>query len=191
MIYTKTDAGGNQIFSDCRVIELNGAMISNPTAEMIAEAGWVVYNPPVIPPQPQEEPDEMELMAAVKKMLSASVESLTDEEALEVAALFPTYASLIGKQVAAGDRLWWNEKLYKVLQPHIVSAEWTPDTAVSLYVEVTIEEWPEIPETIPAESAWMAGQKGTWKGQHYICQIDYCVWNPDEYAAAWKLVPES
>ena len=43
MIYTKTDTSGNTIFSDCRVIELNGAMISNPTAEMIA------YVPPVIP----------------------------------------------------------------------------------------------------------------------------------------------
>lgn len=33
------------IISDCAVIELNGRQISNPTVEMIHEAGWVEYTP--------------------------------------------------------------------------------------------------------------------------------------------------
>lgn len=37
----------NQIIkSDCKVIKLNGHDISNPTPEMIAEAGWQVWVPP-------------------------------------------------------------------------------------------------------------------------------------------------
>lgn len=34
------------IKSDCKVIKLNGHDISNPTPEMIAEAGWKVWVPP-------------------------------------------------------------------------------------------------------------------------------------------------
>lgn len=188
IIYTKTDASGRQIFSDCRVIELDGTWISNPSEEQIAQAGWVEYTPPVVPSSPREEPDYAEIVEAVKKMLSTSVADLTDEEALEVAALYPTWASKMGESVTAGERLWYGDALYKVLQAHTVQADWTPDTAVSLFVQVSIEEWPEIPEYITAESVWMAGQKGTWKGEHYICQLDNCVWNPDVAPQYWQLV---
>lgn len=34
-------------------------------------------------------------------------------------------------------RLRYGDKLYKVLQDHTSQADWTPDTAVSLYVEVS------------------------------------------------------
>ena len=122
MLYTKTIAG-RQVFSDCRTIQLEfdhaplvaGQYVSNPSQELIAAEGWVEFVPPVIPPQPQTEPYEMDVVEAVKKMLASSVEELTDEEALEVAALYPTWASKIGQPVTAGERLWYNTKLYKVI----------------------------------------------------------------------------
>lgn len=180
---------GREVFSDCKVLEVAPRQwVSNPPEELIFQCGWQVFVPPVIPPQPQTEPYETDIVEAVKKMLAQSVEELTDKEALEVAALFATWASKIGQAVTTGERLWYDTKLYKVIQPHTVQQEWTPDTAVSLYVEVSIEEWPEIPEVITAENAFMTGDRGTWKGQHYICQMDNCVWNPDQYPAAWQLV---
>lgn len=192
MIYTKT-IGDRQVFSDCRTIQANdGTWISNPTAEQIADAGWVEYIPPVVPPTPQTEPTYDEMLSAVKTMLSSSIEDLSDEEALEIAALYSTWISKVeeaeqkGSGVVAGERLWYNEKLWKVIQPHIPQRDWTPDTAVSLYVEVSIEEWPEIPEIITAENAWMKGEKGTWKGQHYESLIDNNTWNPEAYPAGWK-----
>lgn len=199
MIYTKNDASGNPIFGDCRVIELDGCCISNPTAEMIAAAGWVEYVPPVIPPQPQSYPTEMQIVAAVRRMLSTSVEQLSDEDALSVAVLFPFWADRLnkenpqqeGKPIAADERLWDDGKLWKCIIPHNALANWRPADSPSLFVEVSIEEWPPIPEHIPSTDPWNKGRKGTWKGQHYICQLDGCVWNPDEYAAAWELVPES
>lgn len=181
--------GDRQVFSTCKSIQTNeGVWISNPTEEQIADAGWLPYVPPVIPPAPALEPDTEEMMEAVKKMFATQTEELTDEDALAVAALFDTWYSKIGSEVAAGKRLWFNEKLYKVLQPHTVQADWTPDITPALYVEVSVIEWPEIPENIPAEAPWMSGDKGTWKEQHYICQMDNCVWNPDQYPAAWLLV---
>ncbi len=184
MIYTKI-VDGKQIFSDCNVILTDDEIwISNPTEEMILENGWEPY---VAPEVPITEPDLEMVMSAVKKMLSSSIENLSDEQALEIAALYPTWVSKIGQEVNVGERLWYNEKLYKVLQAHTVQEDWNPVDAVSLFTEVSIEEWPEIPEIISSENAWMAGDKGTWKGNHYICQLDNCVWNPDQYPAAWEL----
>lgn len=182
--------GERTVFSTCKTIELDGRWISNPSAEQIAEAGWLPYVPPVVPPQPEIEPDYGDVLAAIKKMLSSETDELSDEDALKVAAAFPTWEEKVneGKEVATGKRLWFDGRLWKVLQPHIPQSNWTPDTAVSLYVEVTIEEWPEIPENIPAADPWMNGWKGTWKGEHYICQMDNCVWNPDQYLDAWEKV---
>ena len=129
-------------------------------------------------------------------MLSSSTEELSDEDALNVAALFPTWSSklpkdgeLQGEPVVAGDRLWDDGKLWKVVQPHNVMPNWRPADTPALFVEVSIVEWPEIPENIPSTAPWMAGDKGTWQGQHYICQINNTVHNPSQYPAAWQLQP--
>lgn len=184
------------VFSDCKTILLefdhpplvSGQWVSNPDSQLVYDENWRVYVPPVVPPQPQTEPYEEEIVEAVKRMLASSVEDLTDEEALEVAALFPTWASKIGEAVAAGERLWYDTKLYKVIQPHTTQADWTPDTAVSLYVEVSIEEWPEFVQPTGAQDAYNTGDKVTFEGQHYICQMDNCTWSPSAYPAAWQLV---
>ena len=186
------------VISDCKVIQLNGHDISNPTAEMIAQAGWTQYVPPPYVPTPQTEPAIAEVMQAVKRMLSTETSELSDEDALDVAAMFPTWISLLPEDplnpkpsdtLPIGERVWYDGKLWKVTQAHVPQSNWTPDTAVSLFTEVSIVEWPEIPENIPSTAPWMAGDKGTWQGQHYICQINNTVHNPSQYPAAWQLQP--
>ncbi|MBR6270159.1 MAG: hypothetical protein IKR30_06295 [Bacteroidales bacterium] len=189
MIYTKT-INGQPKFSNCKTIQANdGSWICNPTAEQIAAAGWVEFTPPPVTPAPNLEPDYMQVIEALKTKLAPDIENLTDEEALSIAALYQTWASMLGKNVPRGMRLWYNEKLYKVLQAHTVSSQWTPDHTPALYAEVSIEEWPPIPENIPSTAPWMAGDKGTWQGQHYICKINNTVHNPSQYPAAWELIP--
>lgn len=178
-----------QVFSSCEVIKLNGHDVSNPTAEMIAEAGWQVFVPPIVPPQPQTDPDFSQVMQAVKKMLSTETSELTDEDALDVAALFPTWVSKIGQQVFVGERLWYDGKLYKVVQAHTASSEWVPDHNPALYTEVSIVEWPEFVQPTGAQDAYMQGDKVTFEGQHYICLIDNCTWSPAAYPSAWELQP--
>lgn len=186
MLYYKIINGQEKI-SDCRTIQTNeGLWISNPTQEQIADAGWLPYTPPTPEPTPMTEPDTYEVMEAVKKMLASSVENLTDEEALQVAALYPTWASKIGEAVNVGERYWYDEKLYKVIQAHTVQDDWTPDTAVSLFTEVTIEEWPEWVQPTGAQDAYMTGDKVTFEGQHYICTVDYNVYAPNVYG--WEVV---
>lgn len=188
MLYIRIINGKTE-FSECHTIYVNGLWVSNPSEEQIALAGWTLYEPPVVEPQPTTEPDMMEIISAVKAMLSSSVENLTDEEALQVAVLYPTWISKVGEQVNVGERYWYDGKLYKVVQSHVVQDDWTPDSSTSLFVEVTIEEWPEF--VIPSSAnPYMAGDKITFDGQHYICVMDNTVWSPSEYAAAWQLAED-
>lgn len=188
--------GSNTIYSYCKSIRTANGVISKPSAEQIAAEGWQVYVPPVVPPVPQSEPYTNDILDAVKRMLSTETEELTDEEALDVAALFPTWSSKLpkdgevqGEAVVAGERLWDDGKLWKVVQTHNVMPNWRPADTPALFVEVSFVEWPEIPENIPSTAPWRQGDKGTWKGQHYICKQDNCTWNPDQYPAAWELQP--
>jgi len=135
----------------------------------------------VIPPQPELDPAYDSIVEVVKKMLEPSCESLTDEEALEVAALFPTWASKIGKEVAAGERLWYNKKLWKALQAHTAMENWTPDTATSLYVEVSIEEFPEWKQPTGAQDAYRLGDKVSHNDKHWESTIDYNTYEPGVY----------
>lgn len=191
--------GDRQVFSTCKTIQLEndypelrlyaGYYVSNPSDELIASEGWIEYVPPVIPPTPKTEPDYDELIGAVKKMLSTQAEELSDKDALDVAALFPTWTSKLGMQVNVGERLWYDGKLYKVIQTHTTQSDWTPDTVPSLYTEISINEWPEWVQPISAETAYNTGDKVTFEGTHYVSLIDNNTWSPAEYPAGWEARP--
>lgn len=193
MMYTKIDASGRQIFSDCRVIELDGTFISNPSEEQIAQAGWQIYVPPVIPPAPQDEPSFDEMITAVKRMLSSSVADLTDEQALEVASLYPTWHSMLneedpqqlpGKHVDVGQRLWDDGELWKVITAHDVLENWRPKDSPSLFVRVTIEEWPAWVQPVGSTDAYALGAKVTHNDKHWISEVDANTWEPGIYG--WR-----
>lgn len=200
MIYTKIDASGRQIFSDCRVLEVAPKeWVSNPTPEMIAAAGWVEFIPPVVPPQPLDEPDMAEMVAAVKRMLSSSVEDLTDEQALEVASLYPTWHSMLneedpqqlpGKHVDVGQRLWDDGELWKVITPHDVLEGWRPKDSPSLFVKVTIEPWPAWIQPAGSTDAYPKEAHVSHIDKHWESLIDGNVWEPGAVGSEnlWKEV---
>lgn len=126
---------------------------------------------------------------AFRKKIERAAESQSDENALDSIELFQHWSELIGKQVQVGKRVQDEGKLWECVQAHTPQVGWNPSLTPALWKEVSLDEWPEIPENIPSTAPWMAGQKGTWKGQHYICKLDNCTWNPDQYPAAWELQP--
>ncbi len=189
MIYARIE-NGRQVFSTCEVIRTSeGVWISNPTSEQIAAEGWAVYEPPILPPQPQTEPEMDAVMQAVKTLLSTETTQLSDEDALAVAAAFPAWVEKIGKPVNQGERYWYDGRLWKVLQAHTAQEEWTPDTAMSLFVEVSIVEWPEWVQPTGAQDAYNTGDKVTYNGQHYISLIDNNTWSPEAYPQGWEVQP--
>lgn len=188
MIYFKI-INDRQVFSDCRTIQLEldhlplvaGQYVSNPNEELILADGWQVYVPPVVPPRPELEPGYDDIVDAVKTMLQSSCEELTDEEALEIAALYPTWYSMMGKEVSVGQRYWYDNKLYKVIQAHTVQENWTPDVTASLYTEVSIEEWPEWRQPLGSEDAYHIGDKVSHNDKHWVSTVDANIWAPGVY----------
>ena len=175
------------VFSNCKTIQTNnGTWISNPTAEQIADAGWLPYEPPVVPPSPQIEPDLEQVMEAVKKILSSETTALSDEDALNVAALFPTWSSKVGEEVQAGERLWYDGKLYKVVQTHTAQGDWTPDATPALYTEVSIEEIPEWVQPIGSTGLYMTSDKVKHNGSTWESTVDNNSWEPGVYG--WQEV---
>lgn len=61
---------------------------------------------------------------------------LDDKIAAQYGELYPEWSSRIGKEVTVDTRLWYNGNLWKVTTAHTVQADWTPDTASSLFVKV-------------------------------------------------------
>ena len=53
------------------------------------------------------------------------------------------------------------------------------------------DEWPPYVQPTGAHDAYGVGDKITYNGQHYVCQMDGCVWSPDAYPSAWELQEES
>ena len=180
MIYTK-DINGRQVFSSCTTIKINGRWVSNPTEEQITEEGWSKYTPPAVTTTPMSEPSQEELLDAVKAMLKKDTETLSDEEALGVAALYPTWTSRIGQALAVGERLWYDGSLYKVVQAHTAQSDWAPSEAVSLFVKVSIAEYPDWVQPTGATDAYNTGDKVTYDGKHWISTAGANVWQPGVY----------
>lgn len=135
--------------------------------------------------------DDARHLRSVIEQLSVN---LDDEQAVEVVELFPTWR--VGTEYKIGDRVRYLDALYKVLQNHTSQADWTPDTAFSLFARVLIPD----PEVIPvweqpsAGNAYMTGDKvyfPTAEDDVYQSKIDNNVWSPADYPQGWqKLLQE-
>lgn len=122
---------------------------------------------------------------------TALLVNLPDEEAIKIPLVFPAWDSN-SKEYKKDDRCQYNGKLYKVLQAHTSQNDWTPDTAVSLFVEVADPsiEYPDFKQPTGAHDAYNTGDKVTFNGKHYICKMDACTWSPSDYPAGWELVED-
>lgn len=88
------------------------------------------------PTYAQSAPDGVSVLMQAVTLIKSQVSDLPDEQAKDLPALFPAWANKIGEQLNVGDRLFYDGKLYKVLQSHVAQSDWTPDVAVSLFTEV-------------------------------------------------------
>lgn len=114
----------------------------------------------------------------LRKMIEKTSVNLTDSEAFDVAELFPMWK--VDTEYQTGDRVQYESKLYKCFQNHTSQADWTPNTAVSLWVEVADPsiEYPEWVQPTGAHDAYMIGDKVSHNEKHWVSDIDYNVYEP-------------
>lgn len=108
-------------------------------------------------------------------------ELATDEQACEVPALYPTWKE--GLVYKVGERITYDDVLYKVLTEHTSQADWTPDAAPSLFAKVLIPDeniiaaWEQPDSTNP----YMTGDKVSHNDKIWISTVDNNVWEPGAY----------
>lgn len=179
--YYKIIDGKTVFFKEPLVI--NGMQVFNPSEELILAAGWMVYIEPE--PEPVDytkyEPYEEEVVAKLKQLLQEQVKQQTDEEALENIELFPTWQSKLGVQVQQGERLYFDDKLYKVLQTHTPQEDWRPDSTASLYVQVVADDSGTIDHPIEFQlnMELVEGKYYTEENVKYLCtrSLAQSVWH--------------
>lgn len=104
-----------------------------------------------------------------------------DEQAIDAAAVYPTWREDVA--YVTGERVRYNEILYKVLQDHTSQTTWTPESAPSLFAKVLISDTETIPEWTQPDSTnpYQTGDKVTHNGATWISTIDNNVWEPGVY----------
>ena len=108
-------------------------------------------------------------------------EIATDEMSLQVPNLYPTWKAEV--VYAIGDRVLYEDILYKVLQAHISQETWTPDVSASLFAKVlipdenTIYPWEQPDST----NGYKYEDKVTHNNKTWISYIDNNVWEPGVY----------
>lgn len=135
----------------------------------------------------------LELRKALQIFLATLDADTNAVDMMEVASVFPKYQ--IGKAYKTKDVFSYGEnavgdaQLYQVLQDHTSAAEWTPDTANSLYKAIGVSEngYPEWVQPLGASDAYNTGDIVSHNGTLYKSTIDGNVWSPDSYPAGWTV----
>lgn len=133
----------------------------------------------------------LELRKALQMFLATLDVETQSEDMLAVASVFPAYE--VGKAYKAkqvfsyGTNSVGDPQLYQVLQDYTSAAEWTPDTASSLYKAIGVNSagYPEWVQPLGASDAYNTGDIVSYNGNLYQSTIDANVWAPDAYPAGW------
>lgn len=132
----------------------------------------------------------------LRRALQMFAQTLTDEEAMEIATVYPAYE--IGKAYAVNEMLTYgvNEvgdpQLYRVVQAHTSQADWTPDATPALYTPIglTEEGYPIWSQPTGAHDAYNIGDIVDYNGTLYKSLIDGNTYSPEAYPAGWELYTE-
>lgn len=106
---------------------------------------------------------------------------IDDTDAVEMIELFPSWEI---KDYLVGDRIRFNDNLYKCLVAHTAQESWNPEDAPSLWAKVLAgQEGTEIGEWVQPDSTnpYMTGDKVLHNGKTWESAIDNNVWEPGVY----------
>lgn len=134
-----------------------------------------------------EQVDDVVAAKQVHRALCLFVNTLPEEEAMAIAAVFPEWDMGLKYKKDEYLRYGLNKdgepQIYRVLQGHDSQYAWAPDKAVSLFKKVgfTPEGAALWVQPMGATDAYVKGDEVVYKGITYVSQINGNVWAPDVY----------
>ena len=132
----------------------------------------------------------------LRKALQMFAATLTEEQALEVATVYPAWetehAYAVGDIIQYGENSVGDPQLYKVVQAHTSQEDWTPDITAALYDAIGLDEsgYPVWSQPSGAHDAYNTGDIVNYNGTLYKSLIDGNTWSPEAYPDGWEIYNE-
>lgn len=141
--------------------------------------------------------NKLQMAEQLRKALQMYAQTLTDDEAMEIATVYPAWASgvayAVNTMVTYGINEVGDPQLYRCVQAHTSQSDWTPDVTPALWTAIGLA-----PDYIPiwsqptgAHDAYNTGDKVHYPdafGPVYESLIDGNIYSPETYPAGWKEV---
>jgi hypothetical protein len=137
--------------------------------------------------------DKMFIAQQYNRFMQMSVQSanLPDDQAMEVADLYPEWVAMkayaVDEIVKYGVNADGETQLYKVIQAHTSQEDWKPDVTASLYKAIGFTDdgvsiWTQ---PLGSHDAYAKGDVVSFEDQLWISTVDGNVWQPGMYG--WEL----
>ena len=134
---------------------------------------------------------QLQALEQLRRAVQFFTDSLTDEQALEVATVYPKYE--IGKNYKIGDRFIegvngvGDPQLYTVLQEHTSQADWLPGNSPSLYKAIgVVNGYDEWSQPTGAHDTYSKGDIVWYIDRLYISNVDNNAYAPGVVQGAWS-----
>ncbi len=138
--------------------------------------------------------NKLQAAEQLRRAIQMFATSLTDEQALEIATVYPKYevgkAYTVGEYITYGENAVGDVQLYKIVQAHTSQADWLPSENPTLYEPIGLNDagYPVWSKPTGSHDAYNKGDVVDYNGKLYKSLIDGNVYSPDEYPSGWELV---
>lgn len=137
---------------------------------------------------------KLQMAEQFRRAVQMFIRSLTDEEAMEVATVYPKYE--VGKNYKTDDIFSYGEnsvgdpQLYRVEQDHVSQEDWLPSENRALYTPIGLTDagYPIWSRPTGGHDAYNAGDIVDYNGALYKSLMNGNTYSPEEYPAGWEAV---
>ena len=133
----------------------------------------------------------------MRRALQIFAATLTEEQALEIATVYPVWeagrAYAVGDIISHGTNDTGDPQLYKVVQAHTSQEDWLPESTPALYDAFGLDEsgYPVWSQPSGAHDAYNTGDIVNYNGTLYKSLIDGNTWSPEAYPQGWEVYAEA
>lgn len=139
--------------------------------------------------------NKLQAAEQLRRALQLFAQTLGDEQAMEVATVFPPWmadkAYAQDEMVTYGLNEVGDPQLYRCAQAHTSQEDWTPDVTRSLWTPIGVagDGIPVWSQPTGAQDAYNTGDQvhfPTAEDPVYESTVDGNVWSPEVYPTGWR-----
>lgn len=138
---------------------------------------------------------KLQALEQMRRAVQIFAASVSEEQALEIATIFPKYE--VGKNYKVGDRFTdglnsvGDPQLYEVVQAHTSQLDWSPKNTPSLYKTIGVKNgYDEWSQPTGAHDTYNKGDVVWYLEKLYISTVDNNAYAPGVVSGHWILYEE-